>query len=64
MIAYTPRNENGFASRFPELVGIEELLLPVSRMLPYATGESRICGNNQTIRLIQVTDIFRFWFGC
>ena len=38
MIAYTPRNENGFASRFPSLVGIEGIKSSAHfEMLPYIT---------------------------
>lgn len=41
MVAYTPRNESGFASRFPALVGIEGIK-PSSRfeVLPYITGKA------------------------
>lgn len=47
MIAYTPRNENGFASRFPDLVGIEGIT-PSARFetLPYITGKAEYIGNN------------------
>jgi len=41
MIAYTPRNENGFASRFPELVGIEGITPSKNfELLPYATTKA------------------------
>jgi hypothetical protein len=41
MVAYTPRNESGFASRFPSLEGIKGVK-PTSRIeiLPYATGKA------------------------
>lgn len=41
MISYTPRNESGFASRFPELIGIEGIS-PRTRfeLLPYVTGKA------------------------
>ncbi len=41
MAAYTPRNESGFASRFPELVGIEGIK-PSARfeVMPYVTGKA------------------------
>ncbi len=47
MIAYTPRNENGFASRFPELVGIEGIT-PSARLelLPYITGKAEYVGDD------------------
>lgn len=47
MIAYTPRNESGFASRFPQLVGIEGIS-PSARfeLLPYTTGKAEYIGNN------------------
>ncbi|MCK9212240.1 MAG: carbohydrate binding family 9 domain-containing protein [Ignavibacteriaceae bacterium] len=47
MIAYTPRNENGFASRFPELVGIEGITPPTRlEILPYVTGKAEYVGND------------------
>ncbi len=47
MIAYTPRNENGFVSRFPDLVGIEGIK-PSARLelLPYLTGKGEYIGND------------------
>ncbi|MCK5346624.1 MAG: hypothetical protein KAR20_24610, partial [Candidatus Heimdallarchaeota archaeon] len=41
MVAYTPRNESGFASRFPALHGIEGVM-PTSRIevMPYVTGKA------------------------
>ncbi|MGE5363277.1 MAG: DUF5916 domain-containing protein [Bacteroidota bacterium] len=41
MIVYTPRNESGFASRFPDLVGMEGVS-PRSRfeVMPYITGKA------------------------
>ena len=47
MIAYTPRNENGFASRFPELVGIEGITPPSKlELLPYVTGKAEYVGDD------------------
>ncbi len=47
MIAYTPRNENGFASRFPELVGIEGITPPTRlEILPYTTGKAEYVGHD------------------
>lgn len=47
MIAYTPRNETGFASRFPELVGIEGITPPAQlELLPYATGKAEYIGDD------------------
>lgn len=47
MVAYTPRNESGFASRFPDLVGIEGIR-PTARIevLPYLTGKGEYIGND------------------
>jgi hypothetical protein len=47
MIAYTPRNESGFASRFPALVGIEGIS-PSNRfeVLPYITGKAEYIGSD------------------
>lgn len=41
MIVYTPRNESGFASRFPDLVGMEGVS-PRGRfeIMPYITGKA------------------------
>jgi hypothetical protein len=49
MIAYTPRNESGFASRFPELVGIQGIS-PAARVeaLPYITSRAEYVGNDPT----------------
>jgi len=46
MIAYTPRNESGFASRFPELIGIKGIS-PSARLelLPYSTSRMEYIGN-------------------
>ncbi len=45
MVVYTPRNESGFASRFPDLVGIEEVS-PPSRIeiMPYVVGKAKYIG--------------------
>lgn len=47
MVVYTPRNENGFVSRFPDLTGLEGIA-PSSRLevLPYVTGRAEYIGNN------------------
>jgi len=49
MLAYTPRNETGFASRFPKLKGIKGIA-PSSRVeiLPYVTGKAEYIGNDPT----------------
>jgi hypothetical protein len=49
MIAFTPRNESGFTSRFPHLVGIERIT-PSARFeaLPYITGRTERIGNDPT----------------
>jgi hypothetical protein len=46
MVVYTPRDENGFVSRFPELTGLEGIA-PSSRIeiLPYVTGKAEYIGN-------------------
>ena len=48
MIAFTPRNESGFTSRFPNLVGIEGIT-PSARFeaLPYITGRAERIGYDQ-----------------
>ena len=47
MIAYTPRNENGFASRFPSLTDLRGIK-PSSgiELLPYVTGRAEYIGND------------------
>jgi len=47
MIAHTPRNESGFASRFPELLGIKGIK-PTSRIevVPYITGKAEYTGKD------------------
>ncbi|MFA6541336.1 MAG: DUF5916 domain-containing protein [Bacteroidota bacterium] len=47
MAVYTPRNENGFVSRFPDLTGLKEIS-PSSRLeiLPYVTGKAEYIGTN------------------
>lgn len=49
MVAYTPRNESGFASRFPDLIGIEGIE-PTSgfEMLPYVTGKAELLGSQSS----------------
>jgi hypothetical protein len=47
MLAYTPRNESGFASRFPKLIGIKGITPPARvEILPYATGKAEYIGNS------------------
>jgi hypothetical protein len=47
MIAYTPRNESGFASRFPDLVGIEGITPPARlEVLPYITTKAEYIGHD------------------
>ena len=47
MLAYTPRNESGFASRFPDLVGIEGITPPTRiELLPYVTGKAEYISNS------------------
>jgi hypothetical protein len=47
MLVYTPRNESGFSSRFPDLVGMEEIN-PHSRIefLPYVSGKAEYVGSD------------------
>ena len=46
MLAYTPRNESGFTSRFPKLVGIEGITPPARvEILPYVTGKAEFIGH-------------------
>lgn len=47
MVVYTPRNENGFVSRFPDLVGLQGIA-PSSRVeiLPYVTGKAEYIGHD------------------
>ena len=47
MLAYTPRNESGFASRFPDLIGIEGIT-PSARIetIPYVTGKAEYIGSD------------------
>jgi len=41
MLVYTPRNESGFTSRFPDLVGIEGITPPARvELLPYVVGKA------------------------
>jgi len=47
MIAFTPRNESGFASRFWHLIGIEGITPPTRlETMPYVTGRSERIGGN------------------
>ncbi|MGE5682447.1 MAG: DUF5916 domain-containing protein [Bacillota bacterium] len=47
MLAYTPRDESGFASRFPELRGIESIRSSSRfELLPYVTGKAEYIGND------------------
>ncbi|MFH0733406.1 MAG: DUF5916 domain-containing protein [bacterium] len=47
MLAYTPRNESGFTSRFAELVGIEGITPPARyELLPYVTGKAEYIGSD------------------
>ncbi len=47
MLAYTPRNESGFTSRFPQLVGIEGITPPARyELLPYMTGKAEYIGSD------------------
>jgi hypothetical protein len=40
-LAYTPRNESGFVSRFPELLGIDHIAPPTRlEVTPYITGRA------------------------
>ncbi len=42
MVVYTPRNESGFTSRFPDLVGIENITPPAQiEFLPYIVGKAK-----------------------
>ena len=46
MLAYTPRNESGFTSRFPKLVGIEGITPPARiEVLPYVTAKAEYIGH-------------------
>ena len=46
LLAYPPRNESGFASRFPSLVGIEGINPPARiELLPYVTGQAEYINN-------------------
>ena len=46
LLAYPPRNESGFASRFPALVGIEGINPPARiELLPYVTGQAEYINN-------------------
>jgi hypothetical protein len=47
LVVYTPRNENGFVSRFPDLVGLNGITPPSrTEVLPYVTGKAEYIGNN------------------
>jgi hypothetical protein len=48
MIAYTPRNENGFASRFPSLIGIKGVTPKTKvELLPYITAKAEYIGHDK-----------------
>ena len=48
MIAYTPRNENGFASRFPVLLGIQGVTPKTKvELLPYVTAKAEYVGHDK-----------------
>ncbi len=47
MLAHTPRNESGFASRFLDLKGIKGIEPPARfELLPYITGKAEYTGGN------------------
>ncbi len=47
MIAYTPRDESGFASRFADLVGIEGISPPARfEVMPYVTSKAEYVGTD------------------
>ena len=47
MLVYTPRNESGFTSRFPDLVGIEGITPPAGiEILPYVIGKAQYIGSD------------------
>ncbi|HLP16999.1 MAG TPA: DUF5916 domain-containing protein [Bacteroidota bacterium] len=47
MIAFTPRNETGFASRFPQLTGIQDIRQPARfELVPYLTGRAERIGTD------------------
>jgi len=48
MVAFTPRSENGFASRFPQLIGIEGIRSTAHlELLPYVTGKAEYVGHDK-----------------
>ncbi len=48
MLAFTPRNEAGFTSRFPELIGIANIKPSKGlELLPYITGKAEYIGNDK-----------------
>ena len=47
MMVYTPRNESGFTSRFPDLVGIDGITPPARvELLPYVVGKAQYIGSD------------------
>ena len=47
VIVYTPRNESGFVSRFPDLIGLDDITPPAKiEFLPYITGKAEYKNNN------------------
>ena len=54
MMVYTPRNESGFTSRFPDLVGMDGITPPARiELLPYVVGKAEYIGAIRMIRLIR-----------
>ena len=48
MMVYTPRNESGFTSRFPDLVGMDGITPPARvELLPYVVGKAEYIGTDQ-----------------
>ena len=47
MLVYTPRNESGFTSRFPDLVGMKDITPPTRiELLPYVVGKAEYIGSD------------------
>lgn len=46
MLVYTPRNESGYTSRFPDLIGIDGITPPARvELLPYVIGKAKYIGS-------------------